>query len=370
MAIEKYSLYFECLSLGCLCGYMRICNNSSRVMTDINNTHHNMIISRIQADALGIVLSAVVAFIAYILSQHFSVPVMLLCLFLGMILHGFSKRNIFKCGIDFTARTVLRIGVVLIGTRIMFSDFIALGWETLALVIFATVLTIVTSLLFAKFLKLDPEQGFLIGGATAICGASAALALSAMMPTSKTLEKNTIVTVVGVTLMGTVAMVIYPYALGVLGLSVADSGLLIGGTIHDVSQTVGAGYSVSENVGDAAILVKLIRVFMLVPILLCCALWFHRQKTDEMQNKPSYPLFLLWFIGFVVLSSFQFIPGEISVYLKDISKACLMMAIAAVGMKTSMRALWSVGLRPALLIVTETLALVTLYGCVIAFGLV
>jgi uncharacterized membrane protein YadS len=110
------------------------------------------------------------------------------------------------------------------------------------------------------------------GGAVAICGASATLAIAAVIPHNDKTERNVLFTVVAVTTLSTVAMVLYPVLFGLLGIDDREIGFLIGATIHDVAQVVGAGYSVSDRAGDAATVVKLMRVAMLPVVLMAIVL--------------------------------------------------------------------------------------------------
>ncbi len=325
---------------------------------------------RIKSLIPGIMVCAVVALAAGFIASYYTMPVMLLALLLGMVFHFMSQENPTRKGVQFTSQSILRIGVALIGARIMLSDFTALGWPTLILVIMATIAIILLGIFWARVLRLDREQGLLIGGATAICGASAALALSAVMPRSKTLEHNTLIAVIGVTAMGTISMIIYPVIVGFLAIGDHDAGILIGGTIHDVSQVVGAGYSISGDAGDTAILVKLIRVFMLVPILLIFALSFRSHREQSSSGRFIFPYFLVGFVALVMLNSLQLIPAEISGILQTTSKWMLVMAITAVGMKTSLKAMFSLGWKPLFLIVTETLTLSILYFSILAFEII
>ncbi len=318
----------------------------------------------------GVMVCGVVALAASFIASYYTAPVMLLGLLLGMVFHFMSQESPTRKGVQFTSQTILRFGVALIGVRIMLSDFTALGWPTLILVIMATGGIILLGVFWARLLKLDREQGLLIGGATAICGASAALALSAVMPRSKTLEHNTLIAVIGVTAMGTISMIIYPVIVGFLAIDNHDAGILIGGSIHDVSQVVGAGYSISGDAGDTAILVKLIRVFMLVPILLVFALSFRSHREETSSGRFVFPYFLVGFIALVLLNSLQLIPAEISAILQVTSKWMLVMAITAVGMKTSLKAMFSLGWKPLFLIVIETLTLSILYFSVIALEII
>ena len=318
----------------------------------------------------GIMVCGIVALAAKFIAQHYAAPVMLLCLLLGMVFHFMSQEGPTRRGVQFTSQSILRIGVALIGARIMLSDFTALGGGILTLVITAIGIVIVSGIAWAWLLKLDREQGLLIGGATAICGASAALALSTVMPKSKTLEHNTLIAVVGVTAMGTISMIFYPVIIGFLGFSDYEAGILIGGTIHDVSQVVGAGYSISGEAGDTAIIVKLVRVFMLVPILFLFALGFRKQKAKTSSGRFIFPFFLVGFMALVILNSLQLIPQEVLNILQNGSKWLLVMAITAVGMKTSLKDMFSLGWRPIFLIVIETVTISILYFSVIVSGII
>tara|TARA_R110002096_G_scaffold340539_8_gene533675 strand:+ start:6952 stop:8046 length:1095 start_codon:yes stop_codon:yes gene_type:complete len=317
---------------------------------------------KIKAVTPGVLVCGAVALAATFISQHYEAPVMLLCLLLGMVFHFMSQEGPTRRGVHFTSQTILRVGVALIGARIMLSDFTALGFGTLSLVVLATGGIILTGVILARLLRLDREQGLLIGGATAICGASAALALSAVMPPSKTLEKNTLIAVVGVTAMGTMSMVFYPVIIGFLGFADYEAGMLIGGTIHDVSQVVGAGYSISEEAGDQAIIIKLIRVFMLVPVLFLFALGFSKRSgEDAAPRRFIFPFFLIGFLVLVGGNSLHLIPDQVSGLLQNSSKWLLVMAITAVGMKTSLKVMFSLGWRPIFLILVETLVLAGVY---------
>jgi len=323
---------------------------------------------RVRALLPGIAVCVTVALAAKFIAQHYAAPVMLLCLLLGMIFNFMSQESPTRKGVQFTSQTILRIGVALIGARIMLSDFTALGAGTLFLVIGAMGFVIAMGIFWAWLLKLDGEQGVLVGGATAICGASAALAISAVMPRSKNLEHNTLIAVVGVTAMGTIAMIFYPVIIGFLEFNDHQAGLLIGGTIHDVSQVVGAGYSISQEAGDTAIIVKLVRVFMLVPILFLFALGFRKRSGKAASGRFAFPAFLLGFMALVILNSLQILPQELLNVLQSASKWLLIMAITAVGMKTSLKIMFSLGWKPVFLVVIETVTISVLYFGAIVFA--
>ncbi|MBS0429217.1 MAG: putative sulfate exporter family transporter, partial [Proteobacteria bacterium] len=208
----------------------------------------------------GLLASAVVALAATFLSQHYGAPVMLFALLLGMAMNFLSGEGACRPGVEFAARHVLRWGVALLGLRITAAQVVALGWPPVLVIGISLVLTICVSMAVARLMGFNVLFGLLSGGATAICGASAALALSAALPPHPQKDKATLFTVVGVSALSTLTMVLYPLLARALGLDAHTAGVFLGATIHDVAQVVGAGYGMSQAVGDTATLVKLMRV--------------------------------------------------------------------------------------------------------------
>ena len=142
--------------------------------------------------------------------------------------------------------------------------------------------------------------GVLSGGAVAICGASAALAIASVLPRDENRERDTILTVVSVTALSTLAMILYPVFATSIGLDHKQAGIFIGGTIHDVAQVVGAGYTISNETGDIATYVKLLRVAMLLPAVFAISFLFARNGGDGEGARPTLPLFLVGFAALVL----------------------------------------------------------------------
>ncbi|MES2483397.1 MAG: putative sulfate exporter family transporter [Pseudomonadota bacterium] len=311
----------------------------------------------------GLAVSAIVALAALFLSQHYGAPVMLFALLLGMALNFLSQQTRCAEGIDFTARQVLRLGVALLGLRITLTQVQAMGWQTVGLVLLLVALTIVFGIVLARLFGFQMFFGLLTGGAVAICGASAALALSAAMPAHPLKERATLFTVVGVSALSTLAMVLYPLIAQSLGLQGVGAGLFIGATIHDVAQVVGAGYSISHDAGDAATLVKLVRVAMLVPVIVLAALLARRHQAAQGeasapgQRPPLLPWFAVAFAVLVAVNSTGWLPAPIVRGGVDVSQACLIAAMAAIGMKSHLKEILSVGWKPIALMTAETVFL-------------
>ena len=149
-------------------------------------------------------------------------------------------------------------------------------------------------------------------------------------------------------------MILYPIFAVAIGLDHVHAGIFLGGTIHDVAQVVGAGYTISQETGDIATYVKLLRVAMLLPAVLAISFALTRAGATRAAT-PVLPGFLVGFALLVVVNSFGFIPKFAGDLFSDVSRWCLVAAISALGMKTSFKALFAVGWRPIGLMLCETL---------------
>ncbi|WP_248802942.1 YeiH family protein [Pseudomonas sp. MWU13-2100] len=317
----------------------------------------------------GFVVSLIVAAAASFLSEHYGAPVMLFALLLGMGLNFLAGDGTCKAGIEFTARTVLRMGVALLGMRITLEQIAALGWKPVALVVILVVVTIGVSVVAAKALGFQRLFGLLTGGATAICGASAALALAAALPNHPQKERATLFTVIGVSALSTTAMILYPMIANWLSLSPKMAGVFLGATIHDVAQVVGAGYSMSTETGDTATVVKLMRVAMLVPVIVCGAMVTRLQGADPTGKRPPLlPWFAVGFLLLACLNSTGWVIPAVQGAVNKLSSWSLVVSISALGMKTQLRELASVGIKPILLMVGETVFLAVLVLLLLHWG--
>jgi uncharacterized integral membrane protein (TIGR00698 family) len=308
----------------------------------------------------GLGIATITGMAALFLSEHYNAPAMLFALLLGMAVSFLYQNDTpCACGIDFTASTLLRAGVVLLGLRIALGDLAVLGWQTALMLAGAIFTTIVLGVGLAKALGLQKRFGALTGGSVAICGASAALAISTILPKGENHERDTLLTVIGVTAMSTIAMVLYPMIAGQLEMTDTEAGIFLGGTIHDVAQVVGAGYSVSESAGDMATLTKLVRVAMLMPVVLIMMLVikrFYKASTQaEGGEVPKMPLFLIGFIALMLLNSFVSLPEFVIDAGTQVSRFFLVVSITAIGMKSNLGKLAEVGMLPIVMIVAETL---------------
>lgn len=310
----------------------------------------------------GIAVSVIVAVTAQFLADHYATPAMLLALLLGIAVSFLGEEGKTVSGISFSARTLLRVGVALLGVRVSMVLMSGLGFNMIALVIGGLVATILFGFAVAPLFGQKWRFALLTAGSVAICGASAAMAISAILPRDKKSEEQLIFTVLGVTVLSTIAMITYPIIGNYLGLTATEAGVFIGGTIHDVAQVVGAGFSISDEAGEAATLVKLIRVAMLAPVVLIASILIRTYTTlpsgDE--RPPILPGFVIAFLVFAGFNSFGLIPQPVVEFLSQLSRWLLLTAIAAVGMKTNLKQVLSVGGAAIALIVVETVFIAAL----------
>lgn len=324
------------------------------------------VLGRIRTYLPGLWVAAVISLAATFVSEHSGGPQLLYALFFGIAFHFLYEQPGCRPGVEFATRTLLRFAVALLGARITFAQIAQLGWWPIAIVCIATPATLVCGLVGAKLLGRSRDEGILSGGAVGICGASAALAIAAVLPANKDNERLTLLTVVGVTGLSTLAMILYPTLVQSLHLDPSHAGVFLGGTIHDVAQVVGAGYTISPRAGDVATFVKLLRVTLLMPVV-TVVWWAFRSKPRSTARSASWqsaapplPLFLFGFAALVVANSAGLLPPALHQGINHVSRWCLVTAIAALGVKTSFQQLASLGWRPVVLLIVNTLFLASL----------
>ena len=324
------------------------------------STSHGQVYKKAKGLIPGVLIAAVIAIAAQFLSEHYGAPAMLLALLLGIAFNFLAEEGRCAPGIGFAARTVLRFGVALLGVRVSVDLILNLGAPLVLLILSSVVFTILFALLVAKLLGREWSLALLTGGSVAICGASAAMAIAAVLPQDAQSEKRLTFTVLAVTILSTFAMVVYPVITGLAGLDQVSPGFFLGATIHDVAQVVGAGFSVSDQAGETATTVKLLRVATLAPtvLLLSFILRFTGAGTASSGRRPPLlPGFVAAFLCLAALNSAGVVPKDLSGFLSDVSRWSLVTAISAVGMKTDIRSILNTGGYAVPLIVAETLFL-------------
>lgn len=303
--------------------------------------------------SLGVALAAAVAepVLKVATGGKSGLPAMVIALIIGICLFSFASRPVFEPGITYAVKKLLRYAIALLGLRIALGDIMALGLGTALLVIASMAITIAAAMALARMLGREAGYGALAGAANAVCGASATLATATVVPDYKTRSADIAFTVVMANAVSTLVMLAYPPVCAWLGLSAQETGLMLGLTIHDMAQVVGAGYAVSDSVGNTAVIVKLFRVFLLLPVVMIIGWWFVRKGGSAGEAKVPVPVFALVFLVLCVVNSI--LPGTplagvyapVKALLSEVSKWGLLIAIAALGLGTSLSAILSIGWR-------------------------
>ena len=309
--------------------------------------------------APGFLVALIIAIAAKFLSNNYEVPAMLMAILIGMSLNFLSKEENCVKGINFSSKNILYFGIILLGARISFDSILNINPNVIILIVSGVILTIIFSVLILKLFGFPNRFGILIGGAIAICGVSAAMAISSVLPKDNKSNERLSFVVLGVTIISTFCMICYPIISKLLQMDEVTAGIFFGATIHDVAQVIGAGFTISENTGETATLIKLFRVTLLFPVVLFISIASHKLKLiNNLQSKtPFIPYFIIFFILLTTINSFGLIPYSIQYYCNLLSSWFLLIAISAVGTKTQLQNLKIIGFLPALSMVLVTLFL-------------
>jgi uncharacterized integral membrane protein (TIGR00698 family) len=322
----------------------------------------------------GILLSAAVAVAAVLteplmkrLTGGFSLPAMVIALFIGIALNGLAADPRFQPGIAWCVKKLLRIAIGLLGLRIALGDIVGLGIGAIVLVVASMALTIAASIWLARLFGQEAGYGALAGAANAVCGASATLATTTVVPAYKTKDADTAFTVVMANAISTLVMLAYPPLCLWLGLSPRETGIMLGATIHDMAQVVGAGYAVSDDVGNTAVVVKLFRVFLLLPVVLAIGWWFARRGGKAGEANVPAPVFALVFLALALINtaamalpSIQPLYLPVKNLLSEASRWGLLLSIAALGLGTSVSAILAVGWRHVVVFLLATILILAI----------
>ena len=305
----------------------------------------------------GLIVVGTIAAAAGFLSLHYKAPVMLFALLIGIAFNFLATDERCAQGIEFSSKKILRFGVALLGFRVTLDQILGLGTNVLLLVPILVLSSIAISWFIAKLMGRRYLFGLLTACAVSICGAAAALAVASVLPNWKDRHRDTLFVVVCVTGLSTFAMIASPILFSVGGFSAVEIGILIGATIHDVAQVVGAGYAVSNETGDVATFIKLLRISMLPFIVIIIALLLKGDDELGTISPKAFPWFALGFALCLIVNSIGFIPQMLTGFLADVSQWFLVFAIAGLGVSTSLKSMMELGGKSIALMVLQTVAL-------------
>ena len=307
----------------------------------------------------GLAICGVASLAAAWLAEHYGFPIILLGLLIGLSLNFVAHDERTHRGLDFASRTFLRVGIVILGFQVTFAQIGALGATPFLALLVVMAAAMAGAMAGARLAGQNRYAGILAGGATAICGASAALALYGVVGKSRLSQAQFALTLVGVSLASAMAMSVYPVLAAELGLNDRQAGFLIGASIHDVAQAIGGGFAFSDAAGQSATIIKLARVALLAPVVALVSLAIGREAGGGPQplwRRMAMPWFIVAFLAAMALNSAIAVPAALTGVLLAGSKGMLLLAVTATAMRTRLDLLLDMGWRAAVPVLGATLA--------------
>ncbi len=246
-------------------------------------------------------------------------------------------------GLEFACRPVLRAAIVLLGLRIGLPQLSAIGFAGLAAVAAIVVLTLLFGYWVARRFGLSAELAWLLAAGHAICGAAAVAATDSVL---KCNEREVAQALTRATLAGTAAMLLGPLLVGALDLRSATYGFWVGGSVHEVAQAVAAGFARGDDCGEAASLVKMVRVAFLLPLGLFLGAVVARRGGTGGRRRIVVPWFVVGFACTAAIDACGWVPAAVATGLRSVCNGAMAVAMAALGLKSSLRSVASAGVRP------------------------
>ncbi len=311
----------------------------------------------------GILLITLFACAAFVIGgtkwvKALSLSPMVVGIIIGMVYAntcGAKQPASWSPGVKFCSKRVLRTGIVLYGFKLTFQDVVQVGVTAIALDAVIVCGTIGLGVLLGRWLKIDRSIALLTSCGSAICGAAAVLGVDGAI---RPKPYKTAVAVATVVIFGTLSMFLYPilYRAGIFDLTPDMAGLFTGATVHEVAHVVGAANAMGTEVSNTAIIVKMIRVMMLVPVLLVIAWTVARshsanagEGSEGGKTSITVPWFAILFLVVIGFNSLDLLPAHCVTWINQLDTFLLTMAMAALGAETSFDKFKKAGFKPFLL---------------------
>lgn len=291
----------------------------------------------------GIILATLVGFISLFLANYTpsAINSVMIALILGIALGNIvSLPKNFESGISYTSGKLLELSIIFLAFSINYTHIAKLGTSSFVAVAIVLFIILILTFVLARKFKCPGATGWLVGFGTAICGSSA---IAALAPSVSKDKEDVAISMAVVNLYGTLGMIFLPMILLNIGLEAADIGFIIGGSLHSVGNVAGAGYTIGQEAGEAAITIKLARVALLTPGLIFINYLINRKSAQSWKDHFKLPWYLIGFILITIVGTFIAIPEDFIASMESIGKIILTIAMAAIGMKVSFKKLLQSG---------------------------
>ena len=327
----------------------------------------------------GLFFSGGIAIIAIFLSSLVPGDIIgatVMALLVGMAFNPILfKYNKLEPGIDFAGKIVLHIGIILMGVNPNFGQVVDVSKYALFLMIFTMGTAFGIGNLIGKVFGVNWKLTNLLSVSTAICGGTA---VAAVGPVIKAKNEDITYAISATFIFDIITVVIFPWIGFALGMSNMGYGLWIGTAVNDTSSVVAAGYAFSQLAGNTAVIVKLTRTLFIIPYVLIFSIINERleAKSKELSGhtplnlRKIFPYFIIMFLGVVALRSTGLISDLVAPTISRTSRFCMVMALSAIGLKTSFGDIRDIGPKPMILgFIVDTLVVIVSIGVLMFTGM-
>ena len=286
----------------------------------------------------GLVVTIIITIVAIVISKLISFSTSTTAIILGMIVGNKftflnSKNSKFLDGIKFAEKDLLMFAIALMGINLNFTLLASLGIKTLFIIVVAMVFTIFMGIFLGRLFGIGSKLSLMLGIGNAVCGSSAIAATSGV---AKVNSNDVGISIALVNLMGTIGIFLAPLLASLLNFNDIDAGIFVGNTLQAVGQVVAAGFSISDDAGATATVVKMGRILLLVPLVFIL-MYISNKQDDKIEQstkkvKITFPMFILWFLVFVILASLKILPLWFEDFISLASHYISLIAMSAIGL--------------------------------------
>lgn len=285
----------------------------------------------------GLFLTLLISLVSLAFSSFIPLSSIALAIIIGAIIgNSFDISSKYESGINFSEKTLLAFAIALMGINLDFNVLTQLGFNTIFIIIISLILTLVFTIFLARKLNFEKDFGLILGIGNGICGSAAIAATKDILKINK--DKSAIAIAI-VNLLGTLGLFILPLVGYLLGFTDIQIGILLGNTLQSVGHAIAAGFGVNEVAGQSATIVKMGRILLLTPVILWLIYMMKKQNNSEVSSKIKIPFFIIAFIAFSIIATTNIFPVFIEETIAFISKISLLLAMSAIGIKISFKAI-------------------------------
>ena len=308
----------------------------------------------IKNTAPGLLLTFLIALSSIYFSSFILIGSVAIAILIGLLVNNIflNKIEVFKSGISFSEKQLLSYAIILLGASLDFNSMSFLTIDKILIILVMIFISIFFCYLIGKLIGLPKNLSLLLGMGNGVCGSSAIAGASKVIDTD---ENEVGISITIVNILGVLSIFILPYILNNFFSYLTDqqSGFIIGSTVQAVGQVTAAGFIINHDVGEYAILIKMIRIIMLGPLLLLLNFLPFRKSVNKTNHFFSIPFFIVGFLIMSILASLNLIPDNILLLLTEISKFLFIVAMAGIGLKISFKSILGFGLKPFIVALTS-----------------